>query len=123
MEPRVGVPDRLGPRRGNGLCIVETTGVRDVAAEDHPLDAGVVVDEVELAVGRGEEARLGVGELEVLGVGRVRRPSVRRTGAARGVTLRSRAVVRESPVANSVTSWPRATSSSVTRPTTSSVPP
>src|SRR4029453_7252774 len=42
---------------------------------------------------------------------------------ARGQTGTSLALVRESPLANSVTSWPRPTNSSVNQETTRSVPP
>ena len=43
--------------------------------------------------------------------------------SARGHIGSSLADVRELPLANSVTSWPRATSSSVSQETTRSVPP
>jgi len=88
--------------------------------QDEALDPGVAVDDVERPVGRGPKGGLGVGELEILGMDQAMGG---RLAIGRPATLRSVAAVCESPVANSVTSWPRATSASVTRWTINSVPP
>ena len=52
-----------------GLCIVETTGVSDVAPRTIPSTPAWLWTRSNSPVGGGEERGLGVRELEVLGVG------------------------------------------------------
>ena len=109
-------------RGAYGLCIVETTGVSDTDPRTIPSTPAWLWTRSNSPSAAARNAAWAFASWRYSAW--VRPSAVvapYRTGS--GVTLRSRAWVRESPVANRVTSWPRVTSSSVIRPTTSSVPP
>ncbi len=105
VGPRVGVPDRLSLRHER-IVVGRQDGGSRRHREDQALDPGVVVDDVELAPGRGQKTRLGVCELEVFGmaqaVGDVAIPNGRGGDASqrrrrRGVTAREEGDVVTTP--------------------------
>jgi hypothetical protein len=103
VEPPVQRAERRQP--------VQAREAEDVDVRVHDVEAARAPrDHAELQDARGE--RSGVAEAE---------PPISRS--ARGSTGTSSAAVCESPDANSVTSCPRRTSSSVSQDTTRSVPP